>query len=404
MQFQYQAMTGGGAMVTDVIDAESPRDAAEELRSQGLMVMRVSGAKDAPLSRGKTAAVTQGKTKGSDLLLFARQMKMLLEAGAAIVPALEAIENQANRPGFRRLIRDLREHVENGGSLVDGMQARPDIFKPVFCSMVGAGEATASLPQVFDRLATLTLRQSQMRKAIIGALLYPCLLTLMCVGVVALMVCFIVPRFRSLFENLKTKLPASTEVMFALSDMARDYWPFMLAGVVVLIASTIVAIRVRAVREALDPWLLRLPLFGPLLARLQLARILRVWAAMLRCNVPLLEAIAQSRRAATNIVFVTLVTDLEESVSAGGRIGHALTGKSFVEPVVASAIATGEDNGRLTEAVDFTSGWIDDENTQMVASVMKTFEPLLLAVMGVVVGLVAMSLFLPLFDIASAAG
>jgi len=156
------------------------------------------------------------------------------------------------------------------------------------------------------------------------------------------------------------------------------------------------------VRRRFDALLLKVPMIGRLASRLSFARVLRVWAALLRSHVPLLETIQHSKSTVTNAAFVGLVCDVEEAVTGGGSIGRTLGESELVEPVIASAIRTGEENGRLAEAVEFVSTWMDEENAQLVAGLTRVAEPVLLAAMGLFVGLVAMSLFVPLFDLVTA--
>lgn len=403
MHFRFNAISNSGAVVTELLEAASEQEAIEAVRQRGLMLMNMQPVSEAPAGGGVqiNLSLQRGVTL-RDLVLFARQMKMLLTSGSTLVSALEAVEHQARRPAVRTMLAELREHVENGGTLTDGLRLRPDVFKPVFCSMVAAGEATASLPDAFERIASITQRQQQIRKAVVSAMVYPAALSVLCVGVVALMIGFVVPRFRVLFENLHTDLPTATRIMFGLADFLRDGWPVVLAGTLLLIGGTITAFQVPASARQIARWSLRLPMLGLLIARLQLGRILRVWAAMLKSNVALLETLEQSRAASRNPAFEELVDHLVTSISSGGHIGDTLERSRLVPPIVTSAIRTGEENGRLAEAVDFVSAWIDEENTQMVASMTRIAEPAMLAIMGIVVGTVAMSLFMPLFDMATA--
>jgi len=215
---------------------------------------------------------------------------------------------------------------------------------------------------------------------------------------------FVVPRFRRLFETLDTPLPALTSVMFAASDQAVRHWPIGVAVVVGLLVAAVIVLRVRQIRTRLDALVLDLPIIGRLGRRLAFARVVRIWAATLRCHVPLLEAIRHSRTSVSNARFQALVRDVEEAVAAGSSMARALAESGLVEPVIASAIRTGEENGRLTEAVEFVSRWLDDDNAQFVTGLARVAEPAMIAFMGIFVGLVAMSLFIPLFDLATAAG
>ncbi len=403
MQFTYQAMTSDGQTLTDRLEAASSAEAAETLRAKGLTVLQLAAARGGDAEAKPPSWKPRARrVKSGDLVLFTRQMKMLLEAGSALVPALQAIEEQTAKPSFAQLVQRIREDVEQGGTLSEAFREHPNIFRPVFCSMVAAGEATASLPKSFDRLNELAVRQHQMQKKVIGALLYPAILTLLCIAVAGVVLGFVVPRFTELFHNLNSPLPTVTRILFAVSDGALDYWPVGVGGLVATVIGVVLTFKVQQIRRRLDTLILKAPVVGRIASRLIFARVLRVWAAMLRCHVPLLEAIQHSKSALTNTVFIGLVRDVEEAVAGGGSVGRALAESGLVEPVVASAIRTGEENGRLPEAVEFVSAWMDDDNSQLVTGLMRAAEPALLTVMGLFVGLVAMSLFIPLFDLATA--
>lgn len=403
MRFAYQAMTNDGQLLSDRIDAATSSEAAETLRAGGLTVLRLEPTRaDHAASNLPTFTRPSRALKLADLVLFTRQMKMLLEAGAALVPALEAIAEQTAKPSFAALLHDIRQDVEKGGTLSDAFRQHPNIFKPVFCSMVAAGEATASLPESFGRLNELAVRQRQVRKRVIAALLYPSILSVLCIAVAGVVLGFVVPRFTELFNNLNSPLPTVTRVLFAVSQQTLHYWPVGAAGVVALVSGLAITFRVGRVRRRFDTLILQAPIIGRIASRLIFARVLRIWAAMLRCHMPLLETIQHSQSAVTNAVFIGLVRDVEEAIASGGSIGRTLAESGLVEPVIASTIRTGEENGRLSEAVEFVSAWMDDDNSQLVAGLTRAAEPALLTVMGLFVGLVAMSLFIPLFDLATA--
>ena len=406
MDFAYEAMTSDGRIVNDRAEGNSSTEIVDQLRSKGMTVMRVEPVRgDEPRAKNLGSGSGRGrKIKSADLVLFTQQLKMLLEAGSALVPALEAIEQQVSKTAVKKMVRAVRTHVEEGGTLTEAFQERQDIFKPVFCSMVAAGEATAQLPEAFDRLNELAVRQQSTRKTIIGALLYPAILAVLCLGVACVVLFFVVPRFSMLFKNLNSPLPALTQVLFIISQKSLEYWPYILGGLVAMIVGIVILFRVRELRMRIDNLLLGAPIIGPLARRLLFARVLQIWAAMLRCHVPLLETIRHSKTSLSNVSFIDLVERVEESVSGGGSIGRTLIESGMVEPVIASAIRTGEENGRLSESVEFVSKWVDQDNTQLIAGLARIVEPAMLAIMGAFVGMVAMSLFIPLFDLAMAGG
>lgn len=393
-------MTSSGATVENTIDADTQAEAADALRRDGAMLLRMSVDHGA-VEKASSGSRRPGRLKARELLLFTRQMKMLLESGSALVPALEAIQKQADRPAMRETVRKLQEHVEGGGTLCDALAAHPRTFSPVYCSMVGAGEATATLPEAFERLSELTMRQQVARKALMGAMTYPAFLITLCTAVMIVLLTFVVPRFRMLFENLNRPLPYTTELMFKFSEALLAYWPAALGAVLVLGVGVVLAFRTQAVKDRMRTLLFEMPVVGRVLARFEFMHVLRIWSAMLRSNVGLLETIAQSKNASSNPVFRRVLDRLEEAVASGGHIGASLAESKHIDPIIASAVATGEENGRLSDAVEFVTDWLEEDNVQMLATLTRIAEPALLSVMGIAVGCVSAALFMPLFDMAT---
>ncbi len=404
MLFTYEALRTDGTAVVDRLEAGDRLAAAGALRERGLVVLRLEATTEDVPAAGPGWNVLSRRITHRDRILFTRQLKMLLEAGAPLVPALEAAEEQTLKPAMRQLLRRLRVRVEQGDSLAHALEDEAELFDPVFRSMVATGEATATLPQVFGRLAALAQQQEQARKQVLGALLYPAILSVLMLGVIAVLLLFVVPRFRTLFLSLRSPLPVTTELLFAASEFATRHGLWLLGLLAAVVTGGVLALRLPATRAWLDDLQLRLPLLGPLVRRLLFARILRVWAAMLRSHVPVLDALRQSRAAVRNAACLQALAQVEEAVTSGGRLGPSLASTRLADAVIVAALRTGEENGRLAEATEFVSGWLDEDNAATIHQLTRLAEPLLLAVMGVVVGFVAMSLFVPLFDLASAAG
>lgn len=407
MEFTYEAMNREGRVVRDRIEAEDRTQAADTLRSRELFVLRLERVRDDSRHTATLpllAQLTDRRPGLHDLILFTRQMEMLMEAGTPLVPALQAIELQTRKPSFRRMLHAVRERLEQGHPLTEALRKHSQVFSPLFCSVVAAGEATATLPEAFHRLTHLLHRQQQIRRSVLGAIIYPAVLMVLLIGVLAVLLGFVIPRFAVLFENLNHQLPPATRALLATSEILRAHWVVLLSGLGVAAAACVIIFRHLAIQIPLEDTLLRLPLIGPTLRRLKLARVMRVWAALLRSHVPLLETLEHSRNTVASPIFRRLIERIAENVAGGQRVGQALADSNLVEPVLASAISTGEQNGRLAEAVDFVSNWLDEENAQSVQQLTRVAEPALLTCMGLIVGSVAMALFVPLFDMATAAG
>ena len=405
MEFAYEALTADGTLVRDRVKATDVAQAIESLRSQALVVLQVEKA-TTPSQRTSRLGAWRGRQKVTerDLVLFTRQMKMLLEAGAAVVPALTTLEQQTAKPAFRSILHKVRCAVEDGGRLSEALRDNASIFTDVFCTMVAAGEMTGTLPKVFDRLSDLAYRRYQVRNTIVGAMIYPALVCVLSVFVIGLLLGFVVPRFRTLFLDLNAELPATTWFMLDCSLLFTTYWPVLLAAAVGLTISACLLSRNERFRAKAGVAILKVPLLGRLTARLIFASVLRVWAALLQSRVPLLEALQQSKGAIRNRAFLEVIEKVEEATSSGGHVGRTLAASPLVDPMLASAITTGEENGRLAEAVDFASTCADEDNAQLIGTVTRIVEPALIALLGLIVGLVAMALFLPIFDLATLAG
>lgn len=272
------------------------------------------------------------------------------------------------------------------------------------CSIVGAGEATGTLADSFARLSDLLETRQRLRKRIIGALSYPCALLLLAAGVVATMMLFVLPRFTSLFAMLDVDLPAIMRLMLAAGDGIKTWWPLVFGPPAAAIAGLVFWSRTAPGRRTLGRLILRVPLLGRAVGGVILSQLLLVWAALLRSHVSVLEAIGQTRGITSNVVFARLIADVEQAVTEGRSISGVLGQSKVVPAPVVSAIAVGEDSGRLGESMEFVGKWVEEDTNGLIASLTRLLEPAILVFMGLVVGAVSVSLFLPLFEIATAAG
>ncbi|MBL8877850.1 MAG: type II secretion system F family protein [Phycisphaerales bacterium] len=403
MEFVCEALSQDGQVRAQSVEAPSVSEAADQLRRQGLLVVNVrpAEARDGAQKFAFTLLPKRRMSGGQSLVLFSRAMKMLLESGAPLVVSLEAVERQLAGNDFRKTIEKLREAVEQGASLSNAMESEP-VFSPTVRSMVAAGEATATLPKCFAQISDLLEEQFRTRKLVAGAMTYPLILTGMISVVLIVILTFIVPRFKAMFDALRAPVPMSTQIMMSVSEWMVANGAILGGVSAALVGGAIFAVRRPAVRAFLSATILKLPLLGPLGTRLILARLLRIWSAMLNSHVPLLDVIQKSAEAVRGTAFAGLTADIEEALSTGRRMGAVLSGSKHVPPIVSSAIATAEENARLAEAVTFVSGWMDEDNSRSIQQLARIAEPLLLAAMGFVVGGIALSLFLPLFDMTSA--
>ena len=403
MAFKYQAVDAGGATVVDTVNAGSSHEAAELLRERGLFVTRIDEVGD---DRQEAAVGGRSRAGGRlrDVVFFTQQMSMLIRAGARTMEALQAVEEQTQRPTWRATVHAIRADVEEGRPLSEAVSRFPGQFNGIYVSMIAAGEASGDMGLAFERLVILTRQQQEIKNRVIGAMTYPAVLMLLCVGVVVAMLTFVLPRFADMFEALDADLPATTALLISASDALFVYWPYVLGTVAAIIAGVVLFARSASGRQAFSRFSVRVPLFGGLVRSVILARICRVWGQLLDSKVGLLEAVRLTKQSTKSLDFQQLLEDIDEAITEGNSIGPPLRSSWLLPKTFAAAIVTGEDSGRMSDSLLFVASCLEDDNTQALASLTRMIEPIMITVMGVVVGGAAISLVLPMFDMATVAG
>jgi len=412
MKLAYRAYDLSGRVHTDTLDAEDRDDAVSRLRGRGLFVTELA-------EQGRAAAATGLAERGSGLrrlmvrlggarlrhlAMFTRQLHVLVATGTPMVDALGALERQAREPRWRAVIADLKLRVEEGAPLSDAMAAHPDWFDTICRSLVAAGESGGNFDQMLERLSTLSRKQLHVRNTVAGALVYPALLLVISGAVLTGMLVFVMPRFAGLFTTLDMPLPASTQAMMAVSTAVRSYWWAMLIGVIAAGAGAGWWLGTPAGRLWMDTRALRIPKLGAVVRSFTTARITRMLGVLVENHVPLLEALELTEEVAGNAHYRALVRRSIESVERGDPVSAAFNDPALVSPSVYEAMRSGEATGQLGPLLLNMSDFLDEENEVVLRSLTSILEPAILVVLGVLVGAVALSMFLPLFDMTAQAG
>jgi type II secretory pathway component PulF len=407
MKFAYQAVDGTGKVVSDTIDAADQNEAMDALRRQGLFVGDVRPAASGgslPYARtGKKGRRLSTGRRLKNMTMFTRQLSVLVASGTPLVQALAALERQTKDLAWRDIVASVRLKVEEGSTLSEAMAEHPRAFDAVARSLISAGESGGSFDVMLDRLAVLSRKQLHVRSAIVGAMIYPALLIVVAISVLALMLLFVLPRFAGLFETLDVKLPPMTQMLMTCSNFLRTYWwslPIAIGGAGFGIRSYV---RTEAGRRSIDAAQLRLPAIGAIVRSFAVARIARVLGVLLAGKVPLLEALGLARQTVSNYKYVDLVTKAEEAVTRGSNVSTVFAATDLVSPALCEAIRAGEQSGQMGPLLLNIADFLDEENEVVVKSLTSILEPVILIVLGVVVGFVALSMFLPLFDLTAAA-
>ncbi|MGD2108919.1 MAG: type II secretion system F family protein [Phycisphaerae bacterium] len=377
--------------------------AAERLRRRGLYVTRITKGGDVD-GRSQVAADSRKDLRFSlkTLTLFTRQMAMLLRAGSSVVDAMTAIKRQMTKPGHIALLSRIVTDLEEGSTLTDALRRHPQTFGPVYCAVVAAGEASATLDEMFERLATMVRKTRATRNKVIGALTYPALLICMSCSIFLVLLFFVLPRFNGMFVQLGVDPPVSTKVLLSTADLLTAYWPIALGGSAACVLGIVMILMTPMGRQWLANVQVRVPVFGNLRSRLIQAQVFRTMGMLLGARIGVLETLDLVRLSTRNDRFQNLFSEIETAVTSGGELSTAFEQCRFIEPYITQAVHTGEHAGNLGGAISYCADMLDETNQELIDAVMKLVEPLILIGMGVVVGGVAISLFMPLFDMTSA--
>lgn len=397
MKLSFQAYDRAGRTVSGSVEAGSEEEARAKLRQKGMYVTELTTGAAPVGARGGASLPSLKRLKGMSLL--ARQLSLLISTGTPLVEALGAIERQMRDQRWKSAVGDIRSRVEDGAPLSEAFAAHPTLFNPVACSLVRAGESSGGLEKMLDRMARLARQQEKVTSAILGSMLYPAVLLIVSVCVLVLMLTFVLPRFTTMFEALDAPLPATTEALLFIGQTMRAYWwafPPALIGVGAVIYRTI---RSPHGRAWLEQAMLDAPMIGRIVKSLLVARIIRLLGVLLDARVPLLEALQLTEQSVASSRYALLLSRAGEEVSRGEALSKVFATEPAMPPAIVESVANGERTGRLGAVLSSLAEFMDEDNEVLVKSISSIIEPVILVGLGVVVGFVAISMFLPLFDL-----
>lgn len=400
MKYAYVAYRNDGSIARGQIEAGSESEAQKSLRAGGMFPESVEAVTQRTPSRGPL--FSGGRLR--QLTAFTRQMSVLVSSGTPLADAISAVKRQMRDPSWRAMLEDVSEQVEQGASLSDAMGRHPRHFDTVYRSLIEAGESGGDMKQLLDRLGAITRQQLVVKNTITGAMVYPLLLITVSMGVLIGLVLFVLPRFETLFETLNAPLPPTTGAMIAAASFLRgNAWE---VGLGVLVTGVVSGLFIRSARGLMmiDTLAITAPLIGPVVRSFKVARLVRVIGIMLEARVPLLETLSVARSCAGSARYEALIDSAETRVQRGESFSDALRETPLIDQTIAEAIYNGEQSGRVGEVLVTLSDMMDEDNAILVRAITSILEPVILAMLGVVVGAVALSLFLPLFDLTASTG
>ena len=406
MKFSYEAFTKSGSPKNGTIEANDRSDAEDKLRRKDLLVTKIysTDQRKSGASSGSKKKSKRSKVSVKVVSEFARELSVLVSTGTPLVDAIHSLEMQSKSENWQQILVKLRSRLEEGDSLSTAMQSQHEVFGPVFCSLAAAGESGGNLDVMLVRVSKLLRQEAKIRASIAGAMMYPILLTAISVIVLGVMLGVVLPRFAGLFESLDTALPPTTKFLMMLSDILRGYWWALLPGFVIAITGLIYWIKSDGGRTTIETFALKVPVLGPTICSIQTARIFRVLGLLVESKVPILESIELTKRSVSNQLYKQLLTKAEESVTIGESVSIALGSGNLIVNSAVEAVRNAEQSGRMGSVMIQLADYLDEENETVIKSISSLIEPIIMIGLGLMVGFIAVSMFLPLFDLTASAG
>lgn len=401
--YQYTARDKTGRSMSGVLDADSRQDMLQKLRDKGLIPTSVV---DAGGARGTGKTVVAGqvkakKVKGEEMVFFTRSLATMVNSGLPLLQGIDIMIEQTENVNFKRVLTQVGQDIEAGLTFSDALKKHPKAFPELYSSMVRAGEASGNLDGILIQLAEYLEATEKLKRDVRSAMTYPVVAFVIVVAIAAGLLVFIVPRFKDIYDSLGGTLPAPTLALIAVSNALRKYFLIVLgcfiAAVMVLRYYTTTPVG----RMQFDTLKLKLPIFGPLFRKVAVSRFARTLSTLTRSGVPVLAALEIVERTIGNEVLATDIRNSEVNIKAGATIAEPL-GRSGVFPLmVTRMIDVGERTGSLDELLTKISDFYDQQVESAIASLTSLIEPILILVLGVVVGGMVLALFLPIFKLST---
>jgi type IV pilus assembly protein PilC len=417
--FQYEAMNQTGQEVKDSIEAESTEEALAKIRSLGYYPTKLrqkggrragaktGGGKAGQAKTGKRKAVGGiGKVKTKEITQFTRQLSTLQDAGLPILRSLRILQQQQKPGMLKQVLRYVADDIEGGATLSEAMARQPKAFDRLYCNMVSAGEAGGVLDVILQRLADFMEKAQRLKRKVIGAMIYPTVVISFSVLIVAGIIMFVVPKFKEIFADFGTELPAPTQFLIDLSywfvNGTPPGWVVMLLTPVVVVLLLKLIRKSDAGRYAVDTVSLKIPIMGNILGKSGIARFTRTLGTLLSAGVPILEAINITRDTSGNEVYSRALSTIHDEIREGESFAAPLRAAKITDGIVVNMIDVGEETGDLDKMLMKIADNYDEEVETLVDSLVSVLEPVMVVVLGSIVGFIVVSLFLPLVKLINA--
>lgn len=397
MKFYYKGYGKSGKIVTGFLEAKSTNEAAALLRNQQLTPIKVVEQKKSSLSfLGKKQGMSN-----KELVFFTRQLASMISSGLTLMQALHIIRDQMARASAKDLVDKIVADIEGGSSFSDAISKYPEVFTPVYVSLIRASESSGLIDKVMTQLAQNLEKAAALKAQIISAMVYPVIIILMMVGVMGIMVIFVIPQISKLYESMTIELPLSTRVLLAVSYFVTNFWYVLIGLLVGAVIGARYMLKKPTVRYMLDSTMLRMPIFGKLIKETVFTEFTRTFSLLVGSGSVVVASLKQAGDVVGNMVYSAEFHMVAERVEKGVSIGDALSVSSRFPSYLVQVVKIGEQTGKLDESLIRASEFYEKEVEQTVKTMTTAMEPLIMVILGVGVGFLLFSVITPIYKITS---
>ncbi len=402
-EFAYRARQSVGGVSSGTLQAANVADATRILESEGKSVLSMHeefgdvGSEEIALSGGIK------KIKKDDIIFFSAQLAVMVDTGVPLSEALDMIGEQTEHTGMKKLLAEVSEDVKGGIEFSKALEKHPRHFDTLFVSLMRASEASGTMGPMLQRVSDYMEEQRKTRKRIKGAMIYPACMLGFCVVIIICLLVFVLPKFEKIYAGKKAVLPTPTRFLLGISHAFTDYWMFILGGVILGVTGLIMYVRTPGGKAAMDTFRLRMPIMGGMFRKACLARSLRCLSTMVSTGVGMVEGLEITSRVAGNRHYQAVWDKVSEGVQEGSNLSEGLIDSPLIPGNVCQMISAGEKSGKLGMVMDRVARFCEEDLKVAVKAITDMIEPVMIIIMGLIVGGIAMALLLPVFKMSKIA-
>jgi type IV pilus assembly protein PilC len=394
--FTYKARNWDGKIVTNDMEGESKEFCIAKLREKGYFVTSIAEKKG---SGGISISLFTRGVSSQEVCIFARQFATMIGSGVPLVRCLTILQAQAENPTFKKIITQIRSDVEGGSTFSKSLEKHPKVFSDLFCSLVKAGEVGGILDQILERLADYLESSETLKAKVKGALTYPVVVFAIAGLVVLALILFVLPQFKDIFSSMNVELPWVTKALLGTSDFMVAWWFIIVPSLVAVPVLIWNFFQTKTGSRIFDTNILRMPAIGMMMRKVAVAKFTRTLGTLIASGVPILQALEVTAQTAGNVIIAEAVDKTRVSIREGESIADPLKSSGVFPPMVVQMIAVGEETGELDKMLSKIADFYDTEVDQAVKGLTSVIEPIVIVVMGIVIGGIVMAVFMPMLKL-----